>query len=156
ARWKGTFDFDLLGVRVPTLVISPWIAKHTIDDTQYDHTSIVQTMRTRFAPNQRPLTHRDEGAIPIALHHMLTDTLRTGTELPVTRPLTTPEGVALERSITGGPIPVAPEAPIEVTNGEPDSFHTALIALGERVAAQLVAEGHMNVALGIDGKPAPA
>jgi hypothetical protein len=156
AKWKGAFDFDLLGVRVPTLIISPWIHKHTVDDTQYDHTSIVQTLRTRYAMSQKPLTHRDEAAIPIALHKLLTDTLRKNHELPQTRPLTTAEGVALEQKLTGGPFPLAPPTVVGVTDEprEPDPFHAGLLALGEQVAAKLIAEGQMTTTLGIDGKPA--
>jgi phospholipase C len=38
------FPFDRLGVRVPALVISPYVAAATIDHTQYDHTSILKTV----------------------------------------------------------------------------------------------------------------
>jgi phospholipase C len=36
------FPFDRLGVRVPALVISPYVPAGTIDHTQYDHTSILK------------------------------------------------------------------------------------------------------------------
>ena len=38
------FTFDRLGVRVPAVLISPLIAKGTIDSTQYDHTSVIKTV----------------------------------------------------------------------------------------------------------------
>ncbi|MFM0259777.1 alkaline phosphatase family protein [Paraburkholderia sediminicola] len=38
------FPFDRLGVRVPALVISPYVPAGTIDHTQYDHTSILKTV----------------------------------------------------------------------------------------------------------------
>jgi phospholipase C len=38
------FPFDRLGVRVPALVISPYVAAGTIDHTLYDHTSILKTV----------------------------------------------------------------------------------------------------------------
>jgi hypothetical protein len=56
------FDFRTLGVRVPTIVISPWVAAGGADDTLYDHTSIVASLRLLFAPEQPPLTRRDAGA----------------------------------------------------------------------------------------------
>ncbi|GJH05956.1 alkaline phosphatase family protein [Paraburkholderia terrae] len=43
------FPFDRLGVRVPALVISPYVAPGTIDHTQYDHTSILKTVDTLLA-----------------------------------------------------------------------------------------------------------
>jgi len=39
------FDFTQFGVRVPSLVISPWIPKNLIDHTIYDHTSVLATLR---------------------------------------------------------------------------------------------------------------
>jgi phospholipase C len=38
------FHFDRLGVRVPSLVVSPYVRPGTIDHTQYDHTSILKTV----------------------------------------------------------------------------------------------------------------
>jgi phospholipase C len=32
-----------LGVRVPTILVSPWIPQGTVSDTVYDHTSIIRT-----------------------------------------------------------------------------------------------------------------
>jgi phospholipase C len=56
-----TFKFDLLGPRVPAVLISPWINPGTVDHTIYDHTSIPATVRKLF---QIPgaLTARDQRA----------------------------------------------------------------------------------------------
>jgi phospholipase C len=43
------FNFRRLGVRVPCVVISPWIRAHTLDSHDRDHTSITATLRSRFA-----------------------------------------------------------------------------------------------------------
>ena len=56
------FAFDLLGPRVPTLLISPWIPAGTVDQTVYDHASIPATVRRLFAPDAPPLTARDRQA----------------------------------------------------------------------------------------------
>ena len=56
------FDFKTSGVRVPTIVVSPWIARHTVDSTQYDHTSIPKTLRTRFAASATKLNSREDAA----------------------------------------------------------------------------------------------
>ena len=41
------FKFDRLGVRVPAILISPWIAKNTVVDRVFDHASIPATV-TKF------------------------------------------------------------------------------------------------------------
>jgi len=45
----GGFDFDIMGVRIPTILVSPWISEHTVfrsDDKKkpYDSTSILATI----------------------------------------------------------------------------------------------------------------
>ncbi|MFO0760309.1 MAG: alkaline phosphatase family protein [Byssovorax sp.] len=57
------FDFTSLGVRVPSILISPWVAA-TTDDTVYEHASIPRTLRDTFELNPGPgpsgyLTARD-------------------------------------------------------------------------------------------------
>ncbi len=73
------FDFTQLGVRIPTVIISPLIPKGLIDATIYDHTSILATIERIFG--LQPLTDRDKHAN--TLNHLLslatprTDTLTT-------------------------------------------------------------------------------
>lgn len=65
--WKGdglSFDFTRLGVRVPAVLVSPWIAAGTVDHTLYDHTSILATVRDRFG--LASLTARDAAAATFA------------------------------------------------------------------------------------------
>ena len=57
---KLGFDFKQLGVRVPAIVISPYIPSQTIDHNVYDHTSLLKTVEKRFA--LQPLTVRDRNA----------------------------------------------------------------------------------------------
>lgn len=59
------FNFDRYGVRVPAVLISPYIRQGTVlrppGSTPFDHTSIIKTLRNRF--NLGPaLTLRDEAA----------------------------------------------------------------------------------------------
>jgi|GEM_PF-169748 len=56
---KFQFDFTQLGVRVPAVIISPWIPRNLIDHTVYDHTSVLATLRTRF-PALGFFTRRDQ------------------------------------------------------------------------------------------------
>ncbi len=54
-----TFGFDLLGPRVPAVLISPWIPAGTVDNTVYDHASIPATVRKVLNVDAPPLTNRD-------------------------------------------------------------------------------------------------
>lgn len=53
------FDFSVFGVRVPAVVVSPWVAPG-IDHTLYDHSSVLATLERLFTIN--PLTDRDKNA----------------------------------------------------------------------------------------------
>lgn len=70
------FDFTRLGVRIPTVMASPWISKGTVvhapDDPkgpQYDHTSVISTVIHKLFkanegyPEPEYLTKRDEWAM---------------------------------------------------------------------------------------------
>jgi len=48
------FDFRQLGVRVPAVVISPYIKPTTVDSTVYDHTSLLATAMKLFAKKGWP------------------------------------------------------------------------------------------------------
>lgn len=54
------FKFDQLGVRIPTLVISPYTKRGVIDHTTYDHTSMLATLEQLFGTSN--LTNRDRAA----------------------------------------------------------------------------------------------
>ena len=60
-----TFAFDRYGVRVPVVVVSPYVAPGTIfrqtSGAPYDHTSIIATVRKRFGLDSA-LTARDSAA----------------------------------------------------------------------------------------------
>ena len=55
------FRFDRLGVRVPAILVSPWVAGGHVDHTIYDHTSVPATIKTMFGL-PRFLTARDAAA----------------------------------------------------------------------------------------------
>jgi phospholipase C len=58
------FGFDLLGVRVPAVVVSPYIPRGTVDDGVHDHASIVRTVLDAFSIDER-LTDRDSHATSV-------------------------------------------------------------------------------------------
>ena len=70
-KWPGSvnsldpaFDFTRLGVRVPAVIISPYVAKGTIDHNLYDHGSLIATACKLFLKNvaNASLTARDRQA----------------------------------------------------------------------------------------------
>jgi len=75
------FQFDQLGVRVPALIISPYIRRGVIDHTPYDHTSMLASVERLFG--RRSLTERDKAANDF-LHLLSLEAPRedTPTELP--------------------------------------------------------------------------
>lgn len=56
------FDFTRLGVRVPTVLVSPLIPSQTVVKDVFDHTSLIATARRLFAPGAAALTERDAAA----------------------------------------------------------------------------------------------
>ncbi len=55
------FDFTRLGVRVPAILVSPWVEKGQVDSTVYEHASIPATIERVFnLPGH--LTTRDQAA----------------------------------------------------------------------------------------------
>ena len=42
--------FGSYGVRVPALIVSPWVEARTVCSTVFDHTSIIKTILARFCP----------------------------------------------------------------------------------------------------------
>jgi phospholipase C len=84
------FDFGICGVRVPTVAVSPLIARGTVDQTFYDHASIPKTVRAQFAPDSPPLTARDDAANDLLAAIPLLPTARTDyapVDVPPAKPL---------------------------------------------------------------------
>lgn len=55
------FDFTRLGVRVPAILVSPFVEKGRVDSTVYEHSSIPATIKTLFELPEG-LTARDKAA----------------------------------------------------------------------------------------------
>jgi phospholipase C len=130
------FAFTTLGVRVPTIVVSPWIAPQ-LDDTTYDHTSVIATLLDVFAPDGDRLTERVDDAK--AFHHLVgrADQPRSLPDLPPPAPNDEgwfiPEGFEAEAE----PVSAAPIA--KATVG--DAMSQQLGALASRVTTKLEAAG---------------
>jgi phospholipase C len=80
-RKAAPFDFKMLGVRVPAVIISPYIRAGTIDPALHDHASVPATLHDLFAPEAAYLTERDRQAAPFHTVLNLTSPRKDG-ELP--------------------------------------------------------------------------
>jgi phospholipase C len=56
------FKFDRLGVRVPAILVSPWIPKGTVVDRTFDHASIPATVTKFFLGDYSPRSPRETSA----------------------------------------------------------------------------------------------
>jgi len=56
------FAFDRLGVRVPAILVSPWIPKGTVVDRVFDHASIPATVTNFFLGDYSPRSPREINA----------------------------------------------------------------------------------------------
>ena len=56
------FAFDRLGVRVPAVLVSPWIRKGTVVDRVFDHASIPATVTSFFLGDYGPRSPRETNA----------------------------------------------------------------------------------------------
>jgi phospholipase C len=97
------FQFDQYGVRVPAVVISPFIAQGTLETCIHDHTSVLATVERLFGLT--PLTNRDASAN--SLVSLFTESTPR-TDCPAT--LSSPISSALAKR---APLTVAEEAAID-------------------------------------------
>lgn len=130
------FDFSHLGVRVPAVLVSPWIEPGTIIDDPLEHSSIPRTLRELFAPDARPLTDRDRAAN--AFHHVVTSSPlarpRPGPGQPNPDGLPPVPDLSEEAGPGGIEAPVADAAASAPPTGDLDR---ELAALGRIVARRL-------------------
>jgi phospholipase C len=108
-NWENTFCFDRLGVRVPTIAVSPWIRKGTIvhgppegvhkptPTSEFEHSSVSATLKRMWNLTSDFLTKRDAWAG--TFDFIITDQYRddcplTAPDLPDPDPsLVTPHGI---------------------------------------------------------------
>ncbi|OWM65502.1 hypothetical protein CDL15_Pgr009092 [Punica granatum] len=90
------FKFDRLGVRVPTIMVSPWIKKGTVisnpvgptPNSEFEHSSIPATIKKMFNITSNFLTHRDAWAG--TFEQVVGELTSPRTDCPETLPEVTP------------------------------------------------------------------
>jgi phospholipase C len=109
---QSHFTFERYGVRVPAIVISPFVPRGTVDHRVYDHASIPATLEALLGIP--PLTARDASARSLLPLLSLEAPRKTGTEacellpVPTEPPASVAAPVALARkedSVNGGILP---------------------------------------------------
>jgi phospholipase C len=109
------FAFDVLGVRVPAVVVSPYIEAETVDDRVYDHSSIPRTVFDALGVDTH-LTERDKAAENV-LHLLTREEPRPAPPLPAP-----PAEIAAAVAAEGSPEPV-----------ELDDFQRGLVELARQL-----------------------
>lgn len=143
------FKFDRLGVRVPTIMISPWIEKRTIIHTpngptpfsQFEHSSIAATVKKLFNLSSTFLTKRDAWAGTFETIVLSRNTPRT--DCPKTLPSVTKDANASKATLVEGDKDILSEFQEDIVhlaahlNGEKDKAEE-LIKMGVKEAAKYV------------------
>ncbi|MBS0173811.1 MAG: hypothetical protein JSR64_07235, partial [Nitrospira sp.] len=101
-----SFSFDRLGLRVPALIVSPWIAKGTVEHRQLQHTSIIKTARDIFGLDG--LNQRDESAQSFADLFDAAEQPRSAADMPAKLERASLEGT-VESVVAGVPLHPADE-----------------------------------------------
>jgi phospholipase C len=103
AEWENRTPFTTLGVRIPALVISPWVEPRSVYKGLLDHTSILQLMVDRFGEPAGLAKFGHAGARKAAGIQSLADVLtRTSPRVDTLTSLPTPPSQA------GPPVPGPP------------------------------------------------
>jgi phospholipase C len=79
------FDFTRLGLRVPAVLVTPWVAKGTVDSNLYQHTSIMAALRDLYGVGT--LTKRDASAASFIPTLSKLSQPRTDAPTTLTRPV---------------------------------------------------------------------
>jgi hypothetical protein len=146
-NFGNSYGFGRLGMRVPTVIVSPWVPSG-IDDTVYDHASIVASLRRLWAPAQRALSDRDKAAYDI--WDLLADPNATARIVPPPAHWTNPGAFAspIGRDLVASDPP--PIRPPSDAKHQPNMFGMQLAKLDRAVARRLPppppSDGHESVA----------
>lgn len=141
------FTFTRLGIRVPAVVVSPWIPKGTVDHRAYDHTSIPKTLEDVFGlPN---LTARDKAAKSVRSLLALTEPRPdTPVALPMSLPAKRPTQEIVRsggESVNSGNLPVFLHVAMrhEVALSQPDK-KLAVVRRAQAVQTRAQAKQYLD------------
>jgi phospholipase C len=90
------FRFDRCGVRVPAVIVSPWVKSAAVDHTPYDHSAVVRTLFDVFKLSGQ-LTNRDGKAASLVLQ-LENAAQKAAPVVPTAAPETAESAIALAGS----------------------------------------------------------
>jgi phospholipase C len=123
------------GVRVPTIVVSPFVAAG-VSSTVFDHTSLIRTVLDRFCPGVPRDAMGKRVAHATSLAGLLGDTARPAQKVPVVEPAA---GLLPQQGDTDGRLPALLEASsggLDLLRRLDESGATAEAGLAPPTAAQ--------------------
>jgi phospholipase C len=106
--------FGRYGVRVPAIIVSPWVGPRSVSHTLFDHTSIIKTILSRFCPEALDTPRRPDrarGLLNIRPQHLgarAAHANHLGPLLTATQPRTAPPRDALIRDAIARPTTHSP------------------------------------------------
>lgn len=153
------FNFDRYGVRVPAVIVSPYVAPGTImrppGAVPFDHTSIIATLRRRWPQLGGPLTARDAVAPDLDAVLSLAQPDNRGPE-QIVAPRATPSPTEVAQAQTM-PLNGMQRALVNLAANLPNTI--GAVNFESAVAGQLAelhADGLKQVPLGVDTSHAGA
>ncbi len=117
---QNGFDFTQLGLRVPAVIVSPWISAGTVVKTPFEHSSIPATIERWLGFGA--LTERDANAADLSA--ILSGTLRT--DCPTTLPDPVPDTTEIKTAPTTEALSAKALEPIPQTGNFPGFLGVAL------------------------------
>jgi hypothetical protein len=133
AKPDDPFDFRQLGVRVPAVLVSPWIAPNQVVSVPLEHASIPASLRELFCAGQKPLTKRDKEAKSFCF--VVSDANRLSTPRTLQRSSEYPDVKARRQAIgeaADAPAPAGNEATTEQPSASDSTFDRKLFAAAQR------------------------
>jgi phospholipase C len=101
------FKFDRMGLRVPAVIVSPWIPKGMVEHRNLQHTSVIKTMSDMFGL-AGPLNKRDKSAASFADLFKKLNAPRAATDMPKKLPRPSLTNVVVS-AVAGVPVDPADE-----------------------------------------------
>lgn len=137
----SSFDFTMLGPRVPAVIVSPLIPAGTLVSTVHDHASVPATLRALYAPHAAPLTSRDAWSPPF---HDVATLTTARTDLPDLSDFTAAAAM---------PTPPAMDLPApNASSAAIPDYYTSFLEQAELVRQRLAQVGEPEIA-SVDARP---
>ncbi len=152
ATAASPFNFDRYGVRVPAVIVSPFIKPGTVlrapGSVPFDHTSVIATLRKRWPELGSPLTERDAVAPDLDCALTLSTPDNLGPDHVDALPYTpSPAEVAVAQAM---PLNGMQHALVNLAANLPSTVQADFVSAVTAHLARLQATGPQQVPAGVD------